>query len=74
MLHMFGGVVFKMLGTHWVLPLMVAYLLFRGEIGLGRSSDVWNLTSLFLMWIVWKECNSHTFEDNEKSLEQQKSL
>ena len=39
-----------------------------------RSSDVWNLTSLCLMWIVWKECNSHTFEDNEKSLEQQKSL
>ena len=65
-----------------MLPLMVADLLFGGEIGLGRalrmfgksSSDVWNLTSLCLMWIVWKECNSHTFEDNEKSLEQQKSL
>ena len=31
---------------------------------MGRhSSNVWNLVPLYLMWIVWKERNSCTFED-----------
>jgi hypothetical protein len=47
-----------------VLPQTVAELLFSWWNGLGRhTSDVWNLVPLCLMWIVWKERNSCTFED-----------
>ena len=35
---------------------------------------VMNFTLLCLMWIVWKESNSCTFEDKEQSLDQLKSL
>jgi hypothetical protein len=28
-----------------------------------HSSNVWNLVPLYLMWIVWNERNSCTFED-----------
>ena len=51
-------------GISWVLLQIVAELLFSWWNGLGHhSSDVWNLVSLCLMWSVWKERNSHTFED-----------
>jgi hypothetical protein len=51
-------------GISWVLPQTVAELLFSWWNGLGRhTSDVWNLVPLCLMWIVWKERNSCTFED-----------
>jgi hypothetical protein len=51
-------------GISWVLPQTVAELLFSWWNGLGRhSSDVWNLVPLCLMWSVWKERNSRTFED-----------
>ena len=47
-----------------MLPQTVAELLFSWWNGLGRhTSDVWNLVPLCLMWIVWKERNSRTFED-----------
>ena len=32
--------------------------------------DVWNLTPLCLMCIVWKEWNRNTFEDIERPLDQ----
>ena len=51
-------------GIAWVLPHSVSELLFSWWNALGRhSSDVWNLVPLCLMWTVWKERNSRTFED-----------
>ena len=51
-------------GISWVLPQSVAELLFSWWNGLGcHESDVWNLVPLCLMWIVWKERNSRTFEE-----------
>ena len=51
-------------GIAWVLPHSVSELLFSWWNALGRhSSDVWNLVPLCLMWTVWKERNSHIFED-----------
>jgi hypothetical protein len=51
-------------GISWVLPQTVAELLFSWWDGLGHhSSNVWNLVPLCLMWTVWKERNSCTFED-----------
>ena len=55
-------------GISWVLPQTVAELLFSWWNGLGRhSSDVWNLVSLCLMWSVWREHNSRTFEDGSST-------
>ena len=55
-------------GVPWVLPQTVAALLFSWWNGLGcHSSDVWNLVPLCLMWIVWKEHNSRTFEDGSST-------
>jgi hypothetical protein len=55
-------------GVPWVLPQSVVELLFSWWNGLGRhSSDVWNLVPLCLMWIVWKERNSRTFEDGSST-------
>jgi hypothetical protein len=35
---------------------------------LGRHSfDIWNIVPLCLMWVEWRERNSHTLEDKEKS-------
>ena len=51
-------------GISWVLPQTVAKLLFSWWDGLGHhSSNVWNQVPLCLMWTVWKERNSRTFED-----------
>jgi hypothetical protein len=51
-------------GISCVLPQTVAKLLFSWWNGLGHhSSDVWNLVPLCLMWTIWKERNSRTFED-----------
>ena len=49
-------------GISWVLPQTVAELLFSWWNGC-HTSDVWNLVPLCLMWSVWKESNSRTFED-----------
>jgi hypothetical protein len=55
-------------GISWVLPQTVAELLFSWWNGLGRhSSDVWNLVPLCLMWSVWREHNSRTFEDGSST-------
>ena len=64
MLHMSCGVIFKMFGTHWVLPSTVAYLFLGKELIWKHSSDGWNLTPLCLMWIACKEHHSRTFEDS----------
>ena len=55
-------------GVSWVLPQTVVELLFSWWNGLGcHPSDVWNLVPLCLMWTVWKERNSRTFEDGSST-------
>uniref|UniRef100_A0A2N9EKG6 Reverse transcriptase domain-containing protein n=1 Tax=Fagus sylvatica TaxID=28930 RepID=A0A2N9EKG6_FAGSY len=52
----------------WVLPNRVINLLDGWWNLFGRqSSDIWNLVHLCLMWTIWRERNSRTFEDKEKS-------
>ena len=56
---------------HWVLPRRVLGLLFGWRNWLGRyQSNIWNLVPLCLMWTVWRERNSRTFEDKMKSADQ----
>ena len=56
-------------GIQWVLPSSVAELLFCWNHWLGKhDSDIWNLIPVCLMWTIWMERNSWSFEDFEKFL------
>ena len=62
--HALWGEVFLIFGIQWVMPEKVASLLFGWRHWWWRrSSDIWNLILVCLMWIVWGQHNSHTFED-----------
>ena len=64
-----------MFGVLLVVPSKMDYLLFGWRNWFGKHSlDVWDLTLLCLIWLVWKEHNSLTFEDREGLLDQLKSL
>jgi hypothetical protein len=55
---------FRWFHVNWVIPRSVKDLLFGWRNWFGKHhSDIWNLAPLCLMWIVWLECNSRTFED-----------
>jgi DNA segregation ATPase FtsK/SpoIIIE-like protein len=63
--------VFRAFNIYWVLPRRVMDLLFGWRNCLGRhQSNIWNLAPLCLMWTVWRERNSRTFEDVKKSADQ----
>jgi hypothetical protein len=60
--------VFRSFGVQWVLPNRVIDLLDGWWNMLGiHSSNIWNTITLCLMWTIWRERNSRTFEDKEKS-------
>ena len=62
-------------GIHWVMPRLVTRLLSCWHQWLGKhNSNIWNLIPGCLMWIVWLERNRHSFEDNEKTLDELKVL
>ena len=59
--------VFSMFGIQWVLPAKVLDMLAGWHNWFGRrSSTVWNLAPLCVMWSLWKERNRRIFEDLEK--------
>jgi hypothetical protein len=56
---------------HWVLPRRVVDLLFGWRNWFGKHHlHIWNLTPLCLMWTVWRERNTRTFEDATSSPDQ----
>ena len=56
--------VFRAFGVAWVLPDHIPALLFGWWNWFGKhSSQVWNLIPHCLMWTLWWEQNSRTFED-----------
>ena len=63
--------VFRAFHIHWTLPYRVLDLLGGWWNWLGRhQSNIWNLIPHCLMWTVWRERNSRTFEDKKKSADQ----
>ena len=55
-------------GIHWVMPGLVARLLFCWHQWLwNHTSNIWNLIPGCLMWIAWLERKCHSFEDTEKT-------
>jgi hypothetical protein len=58
--------VFQFVGIEWVIPSRVLELLFGWWNWFGkRSSAVWNLIPSCLMWTIWRERNTRTFENQE---------
>ena len=52
---------FGFTGCHWKRPL--AFYL-AGGIGIGKhSSDIWKSVTLYLLLLLWRKQNRHTFED-----------
>ena len=56
--------VFLMFGIQWVMPKIVATLLFGWRNWLGKHfSKIWNMVPTCLMRLIWREQNTCTFED-----------
>lgn len=61
----------KKFGIYRVMSGFIANLLFCLQQWFGKhNSDFWNLVQSFFMWIIWTECNRHSFKDTKKSLTQ----
>ena len=57
------------------MPRTVVSLLFACKDYLGlHSSSIWNMVLACLMWLIWREQNTRTFEDIEKSTDSLKYL
>ena len=70
-LHVLWSFLFRSFHVTWVAPRSVKDLFFGWRNWFGKHhSDIWNLAPLCLMWIVWLECNSRTFEDMQCSTDQ----
>ena len=60
--------IFLMFGIQWVMSKIVTSLIFGWRNWLGKhSSNIWNMVLACLMWLIWQECNNHTFEDIVRS-------
>ena len=62
--------VFLIFGIQWVMPKIVASLLFGWWNWPGKhSSNIWNMVLAGLMWLIWLEHNNRTFEDIVRSID-----
>ena len=67
--------ILKVFGIHWVSPKTVSSLLFPWRNWFGKHlSTIWNMVPACLMWLVWTECNTCTFDENERTLDLLKAL
>ena len=61
----------RLFGMEWVMPGLVAELLFCWYHWLGKhSSDIWDLVPGCLLWTIWTERNRRPFEAEEKMVVQ----
>ena len=73
--HALWSEAFAVFGIQWVMPRSVSsfFSMWRNWFGRHRST-IWNMVPACLVWLVWQECNTRTFEDNERTLDHLKSL
>ena len=57
-------------GVYWVMPKYVVELLvcWQGRCGRHWNGHIWMVISHCLMWCIWRERNSKSFEDTESSM------
>jgi hypothetical protein len=63
--------VFRLFGVEWVISGCVMEVVAGWRNWFGKHySEVWNLVPHCVIWSIWRERNSHTFEDLEHSVDQ----
>ena len=66
---------FAVFEIQWIMPRSVGFFFFIWRNWFGKHlSTIWNMVLACLMWLVWHEHNTHTFEDKERTLDHLKSL
>ena len=69
--YVIWSIVFNSFGIHWVMLQRVLDLLFGWRNWFGKlHSNIWNLVPLCLMWTLWRERNSRTFEEKSSTPDQ----
>ena len=60
----------SLFGVHWVMPRSVVELLacWSNKFNRLRSKVLWRMISHCLMWVIWRESNTRTFDKNERSI------
>ena len=66
----------SLFGVHWVMPRGVVELLasWSNKFNRLKSKVLWRRTPHCLMWVIWRERNTHTFDGNERSIHELKLL
>jgi hypothetical protein len=63
------NMVFQMFGVALVMPIQVMDLLtcWKGRVGQNDMKIVWNVIPSCLMWCIWREMSTQSFDDCEKT-------
>ena len=66
----------SLFGVHWVMPRGVVELLasWSNKFNRLKSKVLWRRTPHCLMWVIWRERNTHTFDGNERLIHELKLL
>ena len=58
----------SLFGVHWVMLRSVVELLacWSNKFNRLRSKVLWRMISHCLMWVIWREINTRTFDKNER--------
>ena len=64
------SMILVLFGLSWVMPKSVVELLacWQGHFGCHRNGHIWMVIPHCLMWCIWRERNSRSFEDIESYL------
>ena len=64
------------LGFYWVMPCSVVELIacWSGKFIRIKTKVLWRMLLHCLMWFIWRERNTRTFEGNERSIHELKLL
>ena len=66
---------FAVFRIQWVMPRSVSFFFFTWRNWFEKHlTTIWNMVSECLIWLVWQERNTRTFEDKERTLDHLKSL
>ena len=68
--------VHSLFGVHWVMLRSVVELLASQSNKFNRlkSKVLWRMIAHCLMWVIWRERNTHTLDGNERSIHELKLL
>ena len=64
------GQMLRKVGVYWVMPKSVVELLacWQGWFGYHRNDHTWMVIPHCMIWCIWREWNSMSFEDTESSI------